>query len=134
MSGCRNSKPCRRVNCEYCKLLGVSDLEWHRSVAWTRYTREPELARGVLNLHRDVTNRDAALAQRDAEYDALTTERDRLLAERDELWAALRVARSELSIAASYVEARDISIGLRTHARACADAVKTIDAAIGAKP
>lgn len=53
-----------------------------------------------------------------------------LLDENEALRTALRVARSELAIAASYADARDISIGLRTHARSCADAIKTIDAVV----
>jgi hypothetical protein len=63
-------------------------------------------------------------------YDARAlAERDALRAEVERLREALETARYPLSVAASYVDDRTISIGLRLHAESCVAALRAIDAA-----
>lgn len=76
----------------------------------------------------------------DAEVDALAAEFEAVRAEAESDRAAvravveaLRKARCELAVAASYADyktAPDVPFGLRTHARACAKALVTVNAAL----
>ncbi len=109
------------IQCEGCGKPGTSMCQACRDACVCDGCAAMRIAE-VQQLRRDVKNRDAALARRDSDYDALANEVVRLR-------GLLRVARSELAVAASYVEEPGISIGLRTHARACAKALAAIDAA-----
>ena len=70
--------------------------------------------------------RDAA----NAGIGRISGERDAAKAENRALREALKAARYELSVAASYADDPEATVGLRVHGKACAKALAAVDACI----
>lgn len=75
----------------------------------------------TLRAHAEAAERERDEAR--AELALLTEERDRLR-------GALGKAMGDLRVAASYASEPGISVGLRAHARSCADTLRTVSAAL----
>ena len=69
-------------------------------------------------------------AERQRERAEAERQRERAEAERERMREALRIARHPCAIAASYVDDKNISIGLKLHAESCVAALRAIDAAL----